>query len=101
MTGGEPLDINASSELCFDAMRTTLSLDDDVAVELERLQRSRQESFKVVVNAVLREGLKQLDRPPRHRAAFHTATVDLGRFRLDNVDDIAQALSLGETDAYR
>ena len=58
-------------------------------------------SDRQVVNAVLREGLKQLDKPPRHRAAFHTGTVDLGRFRLDNVDDIAQALALGETDAYR
>ena len=41
-------------------MRTTLSLDDDVAIELQRLQRKRSEPFKQTVNAVLRAGLATL-----------------------------------------
>jgi hypothetical protein len=44
-------------------MRTTLSLDDDVAAKLkEEMQRSGR-SFKQTVNAVLREGLCA----PQHR----------------------------------
>lgn len=38
-------------------MRTTLTLDDDVARELQELARRSGESFKEVVNEVLRRGL--------------------------------------------
>jgi len=38
-------------------MRTTLTLDDDVARELQELTRHSGESFKEVVNEVLRRGL--------------------------------------------
>ena len=82
-------------------MRTTLTLDDDVAIEIERLVKGRDQTFKAVVNEALREGLKQLDRRPRHRAAFHTGTVELGRFRLANVDDVAEVLALGEGESFR
>ena len=47
-------------------MRTTLTLDDDVAAALERLRRARDASLKDVVNEVLRGGLSELAaRPPR------------------------------------
>ncbi|HYQ83677.1 MAG TPA: CopG family transcriptional regulator [Rubrobacter sp.] len=38
-------------------MRTTLTLDEDVARELQELSRRSGESFKEVVNEVLRRGL--------------------------------------------
>ncbi|MHB1846087.1 MAG: ribbon-helix-helix domain-containing protein, partial [Deltaproteobacteria bacterium] len=38
-------------------VRTTLTLDDDVAAKLEKLARRRRLSFKEVVNATLRRGL--------------------------------------------
>jgi Ribbon-helix-helix protein, copG family. len=38
-------------------MRTTLTLDEDVARELQELSRRSGESFKEVVNDVLRRGL--------------------------------------------
>ena len=38
-------------------MRTTLTLDDDVAGALRELAHRRKVSFKEVVNAVLRRGL--------------------------------------------
>ena len=38
-------------------MRTTLTLDDDVALRLKDLARRRRETFKETVNAVLRRGL--------------------------------------------
>lgn len=38
-------------------MRTTLTLDDDLAAELNRTARLSGRSFKEVVNAVIRQGL--------------------------------------------
>ena len=38
-------------------MRTTLTLDDDVARELQRLERGTQRRFKELVNDLLRNGM--------------------------------------------
>src|SRR6516164_6557091 len=48
-------------------MRTTLTLDDDVAAILERLRKSRDASLKDLVNEALRRGLKDMSgRTERH-----------------------------------
>jgi hypothetical protein len=39
-------------------MRTTVTLDADVAVEIERIRKSEGRGFKRVLNEVLRDGLK-------------------------------------------
>jgi hypothetical protein len=44
-------------------MRTTLTLEDDVARKLEEEQRRTQRSFKDVVNDALRVGLALAGRP--------------------------------------
>ena len=41
-------------------MRTTLTLDNDVAAVLERLRKSRNASLKELVNEALRRGLKEI-----------------------------------------
>ena len=82
-------------------MRTTLTLDDDVAAELERRLKARDVSFKALVNEVLRAGLSQLDTPQPHRPTLHTRAADLGRFRLPGLDDISEVLAQGEGDAFR
>jgi hypothetical protein len=78
-------------------VRTTLTLDPDVAKQLERARRRRGVPLKRVVNDALREGLARLDdvEPP---ARFTTRTVSLGRSRLGNLDDVAEALELAEGD---
>ncbi len=43
-------------------MRTTLTLDDDVAVKLRELAHRRRLPFKEVVNSVLRRGLAAQER---------------------------------------
>jgi hypothetical protein len=43
-------------------VRTTLTLDDDVATKLRQLAHRRRLSFKEVVNAVLRRGLSTPNR---------------------------------------
>lgn len=82
-------------------MRTTLSLEEDVAVALERLRRNRDESFKDLVNEALRRGLQQMNNRPAKRERFVTATVDLGRARIPDLDDIAGVLASVEGDAFR
>lgn len=66
-------------------MRTTLTLDDDVAVALERLRNGRDVTFKELVNDALRLGLHQMERKKR-RPRFRTRTVDLGRCRVGSLD---------------
>lgn len=82
-------------------MRTTLTLDDDVAARLESLRISRNVSLKDLVNEALREGLRVMDSPPPERPAFETASVDLGRCRIQNVDNVAEALAIADGEAFR
>jgi len=83
-------------------VRTTLTLDDDVSVELERLQVERREGFAQTVNAVLRAGIAALKgrRPPARRQ-YRTKPVSLGPPRLKNVDNISEVLAFGEGEDYR
>lgn len=82
-------------------MRTTLTLDDDVAARLERLREERDESFKAIVNELLRLGLDALDRPRGDRAPYRLEPHDAGRCRLPNLDSLHDALVLGEGEDYR
>lgn len=82
-------------------MRTTLTLDDDVAAALERLRKVRRGSFRDLVNEALREGLRSLTAPPRKRARFRTREVDLGRCFPGNVDNVAEVLAVAEDDSYK
>jgi predicted transcriptional regulator len=82
-------------------MRTTLTLDDDVAAALDRLRKSRRGSLRAIVNEALREGLRSLAAPPRKRARFQTRAVDLGRCLPGNVDNVAEILAVVEDDSYK
>ncbi len=81
-------------------MRTTLSLDDDVATRIEQLRHVLDKPLKEVVNEALRRGLAAMNEP-RSPAPYRTQPVDLGRCRLPNVDDIASALAAAEGEEYR
>ena len=50
-------------------MRTTLALDRDVAVMLERLRRARRQGLKSLVNEARRQELRQLASPPENPIA--------------------------------
>jgi hypothetical protein len=81
-------------------MRTTLSLDDDVAARIEQLRQVLDKPLKELVNEALRRGLVAMHEP-RMPAPYRTQPVDLGRCRLPNVDDVASALAAAEGEAYR
>lgn len=74
-------------------MRTTLTVDEDVAAKLKAEVRRSGRSFKETVNEVLRRGL--LTGPgARPREPFKVVARDLGRLRpglsLDNVADLLE-----------
>jgi Ribbon-helix-helix protein, copG family len=72
-------------------MRTTLSLDDDVAALLEQMRKARDTTFKQVVNDALREGLARLSAPAETQA-FRTQPVDLGSCHYPNLDNVWEIL---------
>jgi hypothetical protein len=82
-------------------MRTTLTLDDDVAAIVERLRKTKRQSLKSVINEALREGLKHTAAPRPGPRAFRTRVVDLGRCLPGNVDDVAEVLAVAESESFR
>jgi len=82
-------------------MRTTLTLDDDVAVALERLRREKDASLKEVVNETLRKGLEETGRSPRRPRKFHTRVLQTGRCLLPNLDSASRALAAAEGEDFR
>lgn len=74
-------------------MRTTLTLDDDNSVRLERVRKQRDVSLKEVVNEAIRRGLNEMDTHPPKRAPFRTAVFDPGK-PLFSIDNIGEALEM-------
>lgn len=81
-------------------MRTTLSLDDDVAARIEQLRHELDKPLKELVNEALRRGLAGMQEP-RPQVPYRTQPVDLGRCRLPNVDDIAAAIAAAEGEGHQ
>lgn len=81
-------------------MRTTLTLDDDLAQRLQDISRERDAAFKQVVNEAIRMGIDQMDRPVKARERFRIVPLDLGRC-LFPIDDIEAALDYAEGDDRR
>jgi hypothetical protein len=74
-------------------MRTTLSLDDDVAQLLNKEVRRSGDSFKAVVNRLLRSGLMSSKQPLKK--PFKVQPWNFGPpsgLNFDNVEDLLDAL---------
>jgi hypothetical protein len=80
-------------------VRTTLSLDDDVARLLDKESRRSGASFKAVVNRFLRLGMMAAKRPPQK--PFVVAPRKLGLPHGLNYDNVAQLLDELEGPAHR
>jgi hypothetical protein len=83
-------------------MRTTLTIDDDVAIALERVRERDALSLKAVVNEALRRGLDSMDAEERtsRREVYRIRPWDSGGMRV-SVDDVAAALDWAEGDVRR
>ena len=82
-------------------MRTTLTLDTDVAALLRRAHLAHGGSFQAIVNEALRHGLRQMTAPSPRSAHYRTPTVDLGRCLAGSLDDVAEVLAVAEGERYR
>jgi predicted DNA-binding ribbon-helix-helix protein len=82
-------------------MRTTITLEEDVAASLKRLGKRRGVKFKALVNEVLREGIKCMMAPAKKRSEYRTRTVDLGSCRAAGVDNVAEFLAIAEGESFR
>lgn len=82
-------------------MRTTLTLDKDVAALLERAKKSRKASLKTVVNEALRQGLSHMTKPAAPPQPYRTPVVSLGRCLVGNLDDVADVLAVAESERFR
>jgi hypothetical protein len=72
-------------------VRTTLTLDEDVAAKLQSEARKTGQSFKETVNACLRAGLS-LKKAARPTTPFRVHPVDLGLRAGVNIDKISSLL---------
>ena len=81
-------------------MRTTLTLDKDVAVRLKQTVKKRRLPFKTVVNDALRAGLSVMDRPSE-TTAFRTTGFDLGPSLVGSLDDVTGVLARIEGEDHR
>lgn len=82
-------------------MRTTLTLDDDVAAQLAQLRARGDKPYKVLVNEALRVGLAHLERSEEPPSGPYTRVVSLGTPRLPDVDDVTDALAAVEGEHFR
>ena len=82
-------------------MRTTLTLDDDVAAALERLRKSRDISLKDVINDALRRGLRDMSQPKKPHKPYRMRTANLGPSKIGSLDKISDVLALIEGEDYR
>jgi hypothetical protein len=82
-------------------MRTTLTLDDDVAAKLKAEARRAGRSFREIVNETLRRGLASRQATARPQA-FKIAPRDLGDLRPGlSLDDVAGLIEQVEGALHR
>jgi Arc/MetJ family transcription regulator len=76
--------------MCYHSiMRTTLSLDDDVAAAVQRIREERHIGLSDAVNELIRAGLAA----PARRTTFRQRTANLGiRIDVSNVEDALERL---------
>ena len=80
-------------------MRTTLTLDPDVAAKARKGAAKLGRPFKEVINAALRIGLDQVLKPPTTKP-YRTKPRPLGLRRGFSYDNIADLLAQAEGEDY-
>lgn len=82
-------------------MRTTLTLDPDVAAEIERRRRGGERGLKEEVNRLLRLGLLHDEERAEPREPVRTRSFSVGRAYVADVDDVAGVLARAEGEGFR
>jgi hypothetical protein len=81
-------------------MRTTLTLDPDVAAKAKKGAAKLGKSYKEVVNAALRIGLDQVLEPPAAKP-YRTKPRPLGLRRGFSYDNLGELIARAEGEDYQ
>lgn len=83
-------------------MRTTLTIDDDVAVALDRVREENDLTLKAVVNEALRRGLRVMEAEAAEsgREPYRIRPWNSGGMRI-SIDNVAEALDWAEGEGRR
>ncbi|MDC0325680.1 hypothetical protein OAM01_02875, partial [bacterium] len=79
-----------STIVCSDDIRPTLTIDQDVAVQLETIRHDQNVPLKQIVNDALRQGLKAMNNQSKSQKKFRTKTVSLGACLAGGLDNVAE-----------
>jgi predicted transcriptional regulator len=82
-------------------MRTTLTLDDDIAEKLKQAARQTGLPFKQLVNQTLRLGLHYPQKINNGKVPFKVKARNLGLREGLNYDNIGELLEQGEGELHR
>lgn len=82
-------------------MRTTVTLDKDLAVLLKRVARRREVPLTQVLNEALRRGLEALVRPPSDVEPYQVRPWHLGASLVGSLDNVEEVLSRVEGEDHR
>ena len=83
-------------------MRTTLTFDDDIAIEIAHLRDTQKLGLKEIVNRVMRVGLQHMTKArPVKRKKFQTPVIPATKTILEGVVKTHDMLVLGEGENYR
>jgi predicted transcriptional regulator len=74
-------------------MKTTFTLQKDVAARLQQVARKRRQPIAAVVNEALRAGLPAVEYPGRQDRALRPADRYMGQGADDSLDDLDEVLS--------
>jgi hypothetical protein len=75
-------------------MRTTLTLDDDVAELLRSAQGRTKTTFRNLVNEAVREYLTRQDHPPKTRKRYRVRPLKIGACLVGSLDNVAEVLAV-------
>jgi hypothetical protein len=81
-------------------MRTTLTLDPDVAAKAKKGAAKLHKPFKEVINAALRVGLDQILAPPTAKT-YRTKPRPLGLRRGFSYDNISELIAAAEGEDHQ
>jgi len=81
-------------------MRTTLTLDPDIAAKAKKGAAKLRKPFKEVINAALRVGLDEILAPPAAKP-YRTKPRPLGLRRGFSYDNIAELMAIGEGEDHQ
>jgi hypothetical protein len=81
-------------------MRTTLTLNDEVAKRAKRVAARLGVSFKDLINRALEEGISQIEQQNRAKP-FRTRPVPMGLRPGLSYDDVAELIARGESEDFK